>query len=283
MKVKIIECPRDAMQGIHDFIPTELKIEYINQLLKTGFNSLDCGSFVSPKQVPQMYDTIHVLNAIKIDKQSPGLLTIVANERGVLEAVKNVKVSYIGFPFSVSEVFQQRNTNLSRESGFELLLKLKSHCEDNGKIPVAYMSMCFGNPYEEEWNTDLSIAWAHKIAKAGFPIISLSDTDGSAIPEDISTVFNALANSYPKIEFGAHFHAKPGEWLPNIEAAFNAGCRRFDGALKGFGGCPFAKDELTGNIPTEELIVWLESKGCETGIDKAELANSLILANKVFG
>lgn len=283
MKVKIVECPRDAMQGIHNFIPTELKIKYLTQLLKTGFNTLDCGSFVSPKQVPQMADTTKVFDAINVSEESSGLLTIVANERGVLEAVKNKKVTYIGFPFSVSEIFQKRNTNLSRNEGFELLLKLKKHCEANKKIPVAYISMCFGNPYSEDWDTALSIEWAKKIAEAGFPIISLSDTDGSANPKDISIVFNSLIQSFPSIEFGAHFHAKPGEWLPKIEAAFNAGCRRFDGALKGFGGCPFAKDELTGNIPTEELIDWLEGKGCETGINKNELVNSLVLANRVFG
>ncbi|MCX6190385.1 MAG: hydroxymethylglutaryl-CoA lyase, partial [Bacteroidetes bacterium] len=237
-KVKLIECPRDAMQGIHKFIPTNLKILYLNLLLQAGFDTLDIGSFVSPKAIPQLADTKEVLENIAPSETK--LLTIVANTRGMDEAVKHHNVTYLGYPFSVSETFQQKNTNASITHALEQVKYLKQQCDNNGKIPVVYISMGFGNPYGDAWNTDIVCQWVEKLVELNIPIISLADTTGIAEVKSIDYLFKKLILDYPETEFGAHFHTLKTNWKEKVEAATNQGCRRFDGAFKGFGGCPMA-------------------------------------------
>ena len=262
--IKIIECPRDAMQGIVEFIPTSVKIDYLNSLLKCGFDTIDFGSFVSPKAIPQLRDTALVLKGLELTEKTK-LLAIVANERGALRAVAYPKIKYLGYPFSLSETFQRRNTNSTQQDAFIRLAKIQEIAEASHKEVVAYISMAFGNPYGDAYNTDMAIHWAEKIGSLGIRTISLADTTGQATVDNIQKLFGNLVNHLPHIEFGAHFHAKPFDWEDKIKAAVENGCKRFDGAILGFGGCPFAKDELVGNIPTEHLIKFLNENNHISG------------------
>lgn len=282
-KLKIIECPRDAMQGIKSFIPTTTKIKYINQLLKVGFDTVDFGSFVSPKAIPQMRDTAEVLEQLELDKTSSKLLAIVANERGAQDASSFEEINYLGYPFSVSETFQQRNTNASIEDSVNRLDKIVSIAANKNKELVVYLSMGFGNPYGDEWSPEIVISWAEKLNdRFGIKIVALSDTIGVAEPGIITSLFNTLIPGLPSVEFGAHLHTTPDTYHEKVKAAYDAGCRRFDGALKGFGGCPMAKDDLTGNMPTEKMIDWFSEHHIETGLNKTALENALQQSNYVF-
>lgn len=282
MPVKIIECPRDAMQGIKTFIPTDVKIEYLNQLLKAGFDTLDFGSFVSPTAIPQMADTVQVLAGLNLDNTNTRLLAIVANFRGAEDAVAYEEISYIGYPFSLSETFQQRNTRRSVQDSLVLVSEIQDLCMRSRKELVVYLSMGFGNPYGDPWSADLVIEFAEKISHLGVNIISLADTVGNADPETIQSVFSRIIPAFPEVELGAHFHSTPFNWSAKIEAAYTAGCRRFDGAIKGFGGCPFAKDELTGNIATENLLAFMHSQNEITGIQPEIFAECMKASEKVF-
>jgi hydroxymethylglutaryl-CoA lyase len=280
--VKIIECPRDAMQGIHDFIPTETKISYINTLLKCGFDTIDFGSFVSPQAIPQLKDTAEVLNKLEL-VNSTKLLAIIANERGAKDACNFEEINYLGFPFSVSESFQQRNTNSSISESLNRVEVIQKLAITNKKELVIYLSMGFGNPYGDAWSSDIVIKWCELLySKLDIKIQALSDTIGIASPQSIEYLFNALIPSLPNVEFGAHLHTVPQNAKNIIEAAFNAGCRRFDGAIKGFGGCPMASDDLTGNMPTEIMIEWFNQNNIKTGIDKTFLNKALSKSLKVF-
>lgn len=252
--IKVIECPRDAMQGIHQFIPTETKIAYANQLLKVGFDTIDIGSFVSPKAIPQMRDTLELIKAVDLSTTKSKLLVITANKRGADEAVKHKEVDYLGYPFSVSETFQQRNTGSSIEKSFERVKALQDSCLKNDKELVIYLSMGFGNPYGDEYSTDIVEEWTSKLKPLGINIFSLSDTVGVATPELITTLFQNLSKDHPDVEFGAHLHTHPHNWREKIKAAYKNGCRRFDTAIFGYGGCPMAKDDLLGNMPTEHFV-----------------------------
>ena len=266
-KVKIIECPRDAMQGLHDFIPTDKKAAYINQLLKCGFDTIDFGSFVSPKAIPQLKDTAAVLSMLEYNPKTK-LLAIIGNERGAEEASQFEEIDYLGFPFSVSEVFQKRNTNATLEESLFKLDIIQSICKKSNKELVVYLSMGFGNPYGETWNSEIVQKWCSILYHSfDVKIQAISDTIGKATTSDVSYVFSALIPALPNVEFGAHLHTKPENAKDLIEAAYKNGCRRFDGAIKGFGGCPMATDALTGNMPTEKLLEWLEGNSIPTGID----------------
>lgn len=279
--MKIIECPRDAMQGIKPFIPTKKKAEYLNLLLDVGFDTIDFGSFVSPKAIPQMQDTGEVLNQIDLSRKHSNLLAIIANQRGANDAAQYEAIDYLGYPFSISETFQQRNTNRSIEEAFEDVKAIQETAVNNNKSLVIYISMGFGNPYGDEWNAGIAEHWIDKLYQLGIQTISLADTVGTANPDDIEYLFSNLIPDYPSVEFGAHFHARPDQWKEKIEAAYYNGCQRFDSTVKGYGGCPMAEDELVGNIATENLIHFLE----ENGITPLNLENwSTILgkANDVF-
>lgn len=269
------------MQGLKHVITTDKKVQYLKQLLQCGFDTLDCGSFVNPAAVPQMADTAEVLELLGRDLKNTKLLVIVANERGAVRAASFPQVSYLGFPFSLNETFQRRNTNSGKDDAFIKLLKINEIAKAAGKKTVAYISMAFGNPYEEPYNRNEVLEWALKMAAEGIEIISLADTVGNAAETDIDYLFKLLGKEIPHVELGAHFHAKPHEWLAKIKPAWNSGCRRFDGAMLGFGGCPFAKDDLTGNIPTEHLVQWLNTV-TETGIDQAALAVAQNLASITY-
>lgn len=263
----LIECSRDAMQGIKSWIPTETKIKYIQSLLSVGFDVLDVGSFVSPKAIPQMKDTPIVLKNIDFTQSKSELLVIVANLRGALEAAKYNTISYIGFPLSVSENFQMRNTHKTQEEALLLLDQLIEVCKNSGKKLVVYLSMGFGNPYGDPWSVEIVTNWIDLLAQKGIQIISLSDTVGSAKLNDISQIFKATINQYSEIEIGAHFHTKPEKAFKKIKVAHEAGCNRFDGAIKGFGGCPMAVDNLTGNMPSEKLISYFNQQKISLNID----------------
>ncbi|MEN8927576.1 MAG: hydroxymethylglutaryl-CoA lyase, partial [Flavobacteriales bacterium] len=253
-KIKLIECPRDAMQGIRDFIPTQMKVDYINSLLKVGFDTIDFGSFVSPKAIPQLKDTAEVLNKLELDNAESELLAIVANKRGAVDACHFEEINYLGFPFSVSETFQQRNTNSSIEESLSRVEEIQNLCVKNKKELVVYLSMAFGNPYEDKWNEDIVAHWAEKLhTKLDVSILALSDTIGTSNKENITSLFSTLIPEFDKVEFGAHLHTTPDTWEEKIAASIESGCNRFDGAIKGFGGCPMATDELTGNMPTEKM------------------------------
>jgi len=257
--VKIIECPRDAMQGIKDFIPTEKKVKYIQSLLKVGFDTIDFGSFVSPKAIPQMKDTAEVLSQLDLSKTKSKLLAIIANTRGAEDASVHREIDYLGYPFSISENFQMRNTHKTIAQSVVTLSEILEIANKTNKEVVVYISMGFGNPYGDPWNVDVVGEWTERLAKMGVKILSLSDTVGTSDPEIIDYLFSNLIPSYPNIEFGAHLHTTPTTWHEKVDAAYKAGCRRFDGAIQGFGGCPMAKDELTGNMPTEKLLTYLDS------------------------
>ncbi|WP_149275186.1 hydroxymethylglutaryl-CoA lyase [Pareuzebyella sediminis] len=266
-KVKIIECPRDAMQGIKTFIPTEEKVRYIQSLLGCGFDTIDFGSFVSPKAIPQMVDTAEVLSHLELSKTQSKLLAIVANVRGARDASQFEEIRYLGYPFSISENFQMRNTHKTIAESVETLREILAIAKVTGKEVVTYISMGFGNPYGDPWNVDIVGEWTEKLAAMGVNTLSLSDTVGSSTPENISYLFSRLIPAYPEIEFGAHLHTTPKKWHEKIDAAYNAGCRRFDGAVQGFGGCPMAKDELTGNMPTEKMLSYFTSEKVDTGVN----------------
>ncbi len=282
-KVKIIECPRDAMQGIKShFIPTEKKVRYINSLLKVGFDTIDFGSFVSPKAIPQMRDTADVLSQLELSETKSKLLAIVANVRGANDASKFDEIHYLGYPFSISENFQMRNTGKTIAQSLKILNDILSIAQRSNKKVVAYLSMGFGNPYGDPWNVDIVAKWTDILAKMGVEILSLSDTVGVASGETISYLFSNLIPLYPNIEFGAHLHTHPNQWFEKVDAAFKAGCFRFDGAIKGFGGCPMAKDELTGNMPTEKLLSYFTAEKVHTNLNPLSFESAYNEALCVF-
>lgn len=280
--VKIIECPRDAMQGLHDFIPTDIKINYINSLLKCGFDTIDFGSFVSPQAIPQLKDTAEVLKNLNLI-DSTKLLAIVANERGANDACVFEEINYLGYPFSVSESFQQRNTNSSISESLHRVEAIQNLVLKNNKELVLYLSMGFGNPYGDEWSADIVIKWCELLySKLDIKIQALSDTIGIGTPDSIGYLFNALIPALPNVEFGAHLHTVPEYAKLITKSAYEAGCRRFDGAIKGFGGCPMAADDLTGNMPTELMLDWMNEHGIKSGIDFDNFKQSMSLALSVF-
>lgn len=281
--LQITECPRDAMQGLHDFIPTEIKINYINQLLKVGFDTIDFGSFVSPKAIPQMKDTAKVLRGLDLSVAKSRLLAIVANERGAKDASFYDEIHFLGYPFSVSETFQKRNTNASIDQSLGRLEKIVDICSKTHKELVVYLSMGFGNPYGDLWSPDIVAKWSERLNKElGITHLALSDTIGASTPETISALFSTLIPELPQVNFGAHLHSTPSTVEEKVEAAYLSGCRKFDGALKGFGGCPMAKDDLTGNMPTEQMLQWFKTNDIETGLNLNELEQSLLLTQKTF-
>ena len=265
--VKIIECPRDAMQGIKTFIPTEKKVKYIQSLLNCGFHTIDFGSFVSPRAIPQMVDTAEVLSQLDLTKTTSKLLAIVANVRGAMDASEHKSIDYLGYPFSISENFQMRNTHKTIAQSVETLQEILRISEASGKEVVTYISMGFGNPYGDPWSVEVVGEWTTKLADMGVKILSLSDTVGSSTPEVINYLFSNLIPKFPEIEFGAHLHTTPSKWHEKVDAAYKAGCRRFDGAVQGFGGCPMAKDELTGNMPTEKMLSYFTATKADTNVN----------------
>ncbi|CAA0180341.1 putative hydroxymethylglutaryl-CoA lyase [Tenacibaculum maritimum] len=282
-RVKIIECPRDAMQGIKDrFISTEAKARYINSLLKVGFDTIDFGSFVSPKAIPQMKDTAAVLSQLDLERTESKLLAIVANVRGANDASQFEEINYLGYPFSISENFQMRNTHKTIAQSIETLKEILAIANRKNKQVVAYLSMGFGNPYGDPWNVGIVAEWTEKLSNMGVKIVSLSDTVGSSTPESIHYLFSNLIPKYPQIEFGAHLHTTPLKWHEKVDNAYKAGCRRFDGAIKGYGGCPMAKDELTGNMPTEKLLSYFTAMKAETNIKPMSFESAYNKALEVF-
>jgi hydroxymethylglutaryl-CoA lyase len=281
--IKIIECPRDAMQGIKTFIPTEKKVAYIQSLLRVGFDTIDFGSFVSSKSIPQMQDTAEVLSSLDLSQTQSKLLAIIANTQGALAASKHDAIQYLGFPFSISENFQMRNTHKTIAESLISLQEILEIAYKNNKEVVAYLSMGFGNPYGDPWNVEIVGEWTHKLSNKGVKILSLSDTVGSSTPDVIDYLFSNLIPEYPNIEFGAHLHTTPDKWFEKIEAAYNAGCRRFDGAIQGFGGCPMAKDDLTGNMPTEKLLSYFTTKKENTNLRSVSFESAYNEASILFG
>ncbi|MBS4040432.1 MAG: hydroxymethylglutaryl-CoA lyase [Flavobacteriales bacterium] len=280
--VKIIECPRDAMQGIKTWIPTEKKITYLQSLLRVGFDSLDFGSFVSPKAIPQMQDTAEVLQSLDLNQTKTKLLAIVANTKGAEQAIQHQAIQYLGFPFSISENFQMRNTHKTIAESLVTLQEILDLAHANHKEVVAYLSMGFGNPYGDPWNVEIVGEWTERLANMGVKILSLSDTIGSSTPEVITYLFSNLIPKYPNIEFGAHLHTAPNQWFEKVNAAYQAGCLRFDGAIQGFGGCPMAKDDLTGNMPTEKLLSYFTAQKAEHGLQAMSFESAYNEATKLF-
>jgi len=280
--LKIIECPRDAMQGIKTFIDTDKKVRYIQSLLEVGFDTIDFGSFVSPKAIPQMRDTAAVVKALDLSKTNTKLLAIVANMRGVNDAVQFKQIDYLGYPFSLSEIFQMRNTSKTIGQSCDLLKQIMDTADKYNKQVNVYFSMGFGNPYGDPWNEEIVEEWVVKVKAMGVKIISLSDTVGSADAESIKKIFSYLIPKYPEIEFGAHLHTHPKSWFDKVDAAYQAGCQRFDSAIKGFGGCPMAKDELVGNLPTEKLLSYLTQQKAPNNINTTAFENAYNEAQRVF-
>ena len=280
--LQLIECPRDAMQGIKEFIPTEKKAAYINALLKVGFHTIDFGSFVSPKAIPQMQDTASVLSKLELDESSSKLLAIVANKRGANDAVQFDEITYLGYPFSISETFQIRNTNATIAESVERVSDIQDLCVKHNKEMVVYISMGFGNPYGDEWNVEIVQHWANQLAEMGIKILSISDTIGVSTSENISYLFSNLIPPYPDVTFGAHLHTPPHNWEEKIVAAYESGCRRFDSAVKGYGGCPMAKDKLTGNMATENLLTYFDKIDLDTQLNKATFNKAMEMAYQVF-
>ncbi|MBL4746030.1 MAG: hydroxymethylglutaryl-CoA lyase [Flavobacteriaceae bacterium] len=281
--VKIIECPRDAMQGIKShFIPTEQKVRYITSLLRVGFDTIDFGSFVSPKAIPQMRDTAAVLKQLDLSKTESSLLAIVANVRGATDALKFEEIDYLGYPFSISEIFQMRNTHKTIAESIRTLDQILNLASQKNKQVVAYLSMGFGNPYGDPWNVDIVAQWTEKLIGMGVKILSLSDTIGVADGKTIHYLFSHLIPLYPHIEFGAHLHTTPSTWHEKVDAAYKAGCLRFDGAIKGYGGCPMAKDSLTGNMPTEQLVSYFNQQKASTNLRAMSFESAYNEAVKVF-
>ena len=279
---KIIECPRDAMQGIKPFIPTTEKVNYLQFLLQVGFHSLDFGSFVSSRAVPQMRDTAEVLDQLDLSKTKTKLLAIVANLRGAETALNFEQIEYIGFPFSISENFQMRNTHKTISESLYSLEQIKELTDKSNKTLVVYLSMGFGNPYGDPWSVDVVSQWVERLAQMEIEIISLSDTVGQAAPKDITYLYSTLIPSFSAIEFGAHFHTHPNRGYEKLTAAFDAGCRRFDGAIHGFGGCPMASDALVGNMPTEKLVTYFNGQGIHTGLCMATFESAMNKTKELF-
>ena len=280
--IKIIECPRDAMQGIKMFIPTEKKVQYIQSLLRVGFDTIDFGSFVSPKAIPQMVDTAEVLSKLDLSTTKSKLLAIVANVRGANDASTHSEIQYLGYPFSISENFQMRNTHKTIAQSIETLQEILNIADKTNKEVVAYLSMGFGNPYGDPWNVEIVGEWTEKLSNMGVKILSLSDTIGSSTPDVIDYLYANLIPKYPEIEFGAHLHTTPTLWHEKVDAAYKAGCRRFDGAIQGFGGCPMAKDELTGNMPTEKMVSYFTAVKANSGVQAMSFESSYNEASKIF-
>ena len=280
--IKLIECPRDAMQGWKNFIPTEKKIEYINSLLKVGFDTIDFGSFVSAKAIPQMADTKEVVSSLESGVSNSKLLAIVANLRGAEEASVFDQITYFGFPFSVSETFQRRNTNSSIDESLKRVDEIQNLCINKNKKLVIYISMAFGNPYDDLYDADIVFNWVEKLVELDIEIISLADTVGVATPEQVYEMTSYLVESLPATEIGVHLHSTFENWQQKLHAGITAGCKRFDGALKGIGGCPMANDQLVGNMNTEWMINYFETNGMNTGLDKNALQNSLRIAEEIF-
>lgn len=279
--VKIIECPRDAMQGIKQFIPTEQKVQYIQSLLRVGFDTIDFGSFVSPKAIPQMVDTAEVLSQLDLSKTTSKLLAIIANTRGADDASKHREIDYLGYPFSISENFQMRNTHKTIAQSVITLSEILEIADKSMKEVVVYISMGFGNPYGDPWNVDIVGEWTEKLANMGVKILSLSDTVGTSNPESIDYLFSNLIPMYQNIEFGAHLHTTPSTWFEKVEATYKAGCYRFDGAIQGFGGCPMAKDELIGNMPTEKLLSYFTTNK-NNSLNALSFESAYNEASKIF-
>ena len=280
--IKIIECPRDAMQGIKIFIPTDLKVKYIQSLLRVGFDTLDFGSFVSPKAIPQMRDTKAVLDKLDLSSTRTKLLSIVANLRGAEMACSINSIDYLGFPFSISENFQMRNTHKTISESEIVLKDILDITQKKNKKLVVYMSMAFGNPYGDPWDVDIVGEWSDRLHSMGVEILSLSDTIGSSKPESISYLFSNLIPKFPHVEFGAHLHTHPDSWYEKLNAAYKAGCYRFDGAIQGFGGCPMASDSLTGNMPTEKIISYFNSEKIKTNLNVLAFESAHNEASKLF-
>ncbi len=280
--MKIIECPRDAMQGLEEFIPTEMKAAYINQLLKVGFDTIDFGSFVSPKAIPQLRDTTEVLGKLDVSTTKSKLLAIVANTRGAETASKFEAITYLGFPLSISETFQQRNTNKSIIEALNSLTEIQEICKKTDKVLVTYLSMGFGNPYGDLYDAEVVGKFVDVLFTLDVEIISLADTIGVSKPDQIQYLFNTLTNQFPTIEFGVHLHSNPTTAEEKIEAAFKSGCKRFDGAIKGFGGCPMAEDNLVGNLATETILNWLDRNDSSPDLNKDEFQKAMIMADLIF-
>ena len=281
--IQITECPRDAMQGLHDFIPTDVKAAYINLLLQVGFDTIDFGSFVSPKAIPQMRDTAEVLSKLDLDKARSKLLAIIANYRGAQDAASHEEITYLGYPFSISETFQLRNTNTTINQAFDNVKQIAALCAAKNKTLLVYLSMGFGNPYGDEWNTEIVRQWTEKLVQEGIYNIALSDTIGIATPEQIGSLYPALSKEFLGVSFGVHLHSTPDTWQEKIAAAYESGCTKFDAALKGYGGCPMAKDELTGNIATENIIAYLLHQNLDLGLNLDKLSEAMDYSGKVFG
>ncbi len=280
--MKIIECPRDAMQGLEQFIPTIEKVRYLNQLMKVGFDTIDAGSFVSAKAIPQMRDTAEVIEKVELGESNTRLLAIVANARGAVEASRHASITYLGFPLSLSKTFQMRNTNKSIPEALDSVNDIQEICFKANKTLVTYISMGFGNPYGDPYDMEVAAKFVDILSTLEVSIVSLADTIGISKPEQINYLFSLLKHDFPSIEFGVHLHAHPAKAIEKIEAAFDAGCRRFDGAIKGFGGCPMAVEELVGNLATESILAYLDSKGIETHINQNEFARAIELAEEIF-
>lgn len=282
-KIKIIECPRDAMQGIKPFIPTDRKVDYIQSLLRVGFDTIDFGSFVSPKAIPQMVDTAEVLAQLDLSQTNSKLLAIIANTQGAELASVHKEIQYLGFPFSISENFQMRNTHKTIAESLITLQEILNIADKSNKEVVTYISMGFGNPYGDPWNVEIVGEWTEKLANMGVKILSLSDTVGSSTPEVIDYLFSNLIPKYPNVEFGAHLHTTPDKWHEKIDAAYKAGCRRYDGAIQGFGGCPMAKDDLTGNMPTEKMLSYFTQQKANTNTSPMSFESAYNVASRLFG
>ena len=280
--VKIIECPRDAMQGVRDWIPTKEKAQFIQSLLNCGFDTIDFGSFVSPKAIPQMKDTSELLSLLDLSSTESQLLAIVANIRGAKDAAMYDQIDYLGYPFSISENFQMRNTHKTIAQSIETLKEILNLADSKNKKVVAYLSMGFGNPYGDPWSIDIVEEWTEKLSNMGIKILSLSDTVGSSTPEIITYLFSELITKYPSIEFGAHLHTTTTKWKEKVSAAYLAGCRRFDGAIQGFGGCPMAKDDLTGNMPTEKILSYFAAEKVNTNVNSISFETAYKEASKIF-
>ena len=281
-KVKIIECPRDAMQSIKTFIPTNTKLSYLQSVVDVGFDVVDIGSFVSPKAIPQLSDTSIIIDSIDLSNSNSELLVIVANKLGAINASKFDKIDYLGYPFSISENFQMRNTNKTIKDSEKELAEIISIAEKVNKKVVVYLSMCFGNPYGDPWNLDIVNHWVYKLSKMGVKIISLSDTIGTSNSESIKSIFYSVLKNHIDIEFGAHLHSDPSTWYNKLHSAFEAGCRRFDGAIKGFGGCPMASNKLVGNMPTEKILSYLNSKKIHNNISSLRFESCYNQSLEVF-
>ena len=281
-ETRLVECPRDAMQGWKNFIPTEKKIQYINSLLRVGFDTIDFGSFVSPKAIPQMADTKEVIKGLNVSGSVSKLLAIIANVRGAEEASVFDEITHLGFPFSVSETFQQRNTHSSIRESLKRVEEIRSICERSGKKLVIYISMGFGNPYGDPYSEEIVYEWVKRLTAMDIKIISLADTVGLASPQQVFKITKYLVELLPETEIGVHLHSTPDKWREKLEAAVNAGCLRFDGALKGIGGCPMAGDELVGNMNSEWMIDFFEKENRLTGLNKTALEESLFIASEIF-